>query len=466
MRHFYWIIGLLVSTISVFGQTNVSGGIYQNTTWTLAGSPYIVTGSIVVFPGKTLTIEPGCEVRFTADYSFNTGNYQYLEIRGSLIAIGTDVDRIKFTSSDTSDGFSNWLGINIKASQGGNVQLDRFELLNSFYGIYIDLAQPGVSYSFTNSKFKNNNYAIQLNADMNYTNCLFEKNNVGQASQIVYGSITANNCVFNENFCSFSWSNYININNCFFSGNMNNIVGSPGTIQNSTFYNNNIAIAESSSKQISNCVFDGNEVGIDDYGSSTITNSQFVNNLVAIKMGDGTTVSSNLIENNVVGVQVRGTNPSGAQIVDNQLCYNTSYNLENLTDKNFQVNANCFCSSDSTVIENSIYDGYDDITRGLVNYAIYDDSCSSILSYVTKVLLEETTGLPENNLEWNAWHANSELHLETDRALTINVFNAIGQPILTTAISPGKSNVPMTCTPGIYLIADNFGHQKRFIVVD
>ena len=55
-----------------FSQTSVSGGIYQNTTWTTAGSPYIVTGSIVVFPGKTLTIEPGCEVRFTADYSFNT----------------------------------------------------------------------------------------------------------------------------------------------------------------------------------------------------------------------------------------------------------------------------------------------------------------------------------------------------------------------------------------------------------
>jgi len=101
-----------------FSQTSVSGGIYQNTTWTAAGSPYIVTGSIVVFPGKTLTIEPGCEVRFTADYSFNTGNFMYLEIRGALVALGTDANKIKFTSSDTTDGFQNWLGINIKGSQG------------------------------------------------------------------------------------------------------------------------------------------------------------------------------------------------------------------------------------------------------------------------------------------------------------------------------------------------------------
>jgi hypothetical protein len=45
----------------LFSQTSVSGGIYQNTTWTLAGSPYTVTGSIVVFHNRTLTIEPGCD---------------------------------------------------------------------------------------------------------------------------------------------------------------------------------------------------------------------------------------------------------------------------------------------------------------------------------------------------------------------------------------------------------------------
>ena len=44
-------------------QTLVSGGIFANTVWTAANSPYLLTGPIVVFPGNTLTIEPGVTVK-------------------------------------------------------------------------------------------------------------------------------------------------------------------------------------------------------------------------------------------------------------------------------------------------------------------------------------------------------------------------------------------------------------------
>jgi parallel beta-helix repeat protein len=73
---------------------NVSGN------WTLAGSPYLVQGAIMIPNSATLTIEPGVTVNFQGAYKF------YLQ--GRILAIGTAADTITFTAADTTNG---WLGI-------------------------------------------------------------------------------------------------------------------------------------------------------------------------------------------------------------------------------------------------------------------------------------------------------------------------------------------------------------------
>ena len=108
--------------------TDVSGHITTDTTWTLAGSPYVVTDDVTVDEGVTLTIEPGVVVKFN-----DAGDD--LIVNGSLVAQGTEEEPIVFTSlkddahgGDTNeDGLASspaphdWGGIVFNASSSGNL---------------------------------------------------------------------------------------------------------------------------------------------------------------------------------------------------------------------------------------------------------------------------------------------------------------------------------------------------------
>ncbi len=82
--------------------THVSGTISTNTTWTSAGSPYVLDGNVTVASGVTLTVNPGVVVKFN-------GQFRTLVVNGTLSAIGTAGSRITFTSiqDDTVGGDSN-----------------------------------------------------------------------------------------------------------------------------------------------------------------------------------------------------------------------------------------------------------------------------------------------------------------------------------------------------------------------
>jgi hypothetical protein len=115
-------VGLVLATLAGASTTIPGGLITTNTTWTLAGSPYIVQSTVDVrgSANPRLTIEAGVEVRFAPgaalNISWNVGENSLY--RGELVAVGTIAQPILFTANNNNSG--GWQGILI----GNNADTD------------------------------------------------------------------------------------------------------------------------------------------------------------------------------------------------------------------------------------------------------------------------------------------------------------------------------------------------------
>ncbi len=98
-------------------ETRVSGEISTSTTWTLAGSPYVVDGPVYVrgSGAPVLTIEPGVVVKAGWGHLISAGE----GAAGSLRAIGTAEKPIVFTTSGAVAP-DQWRGLWLMAGSGGS----------------------------------------------------------------------------------------------------------------------------------------------------------------------------------------------------------------------------------------------------------------------------------------------------------------------------------------------------------
>ena len=379
---------LLMIHCFCFAQTTISGGIYSNATWSPSGNPYIVTGNTVVFTGVHLTIEPGVIVKFNPSVG--------LEVRGKLTAIGNAVDSIIFTSNSPNPSTNGWNGITCIGTTyplAVGDQLTMEYCRGEYAGSFVDLvyAHHG-PYIFRHCTFAHCN---TVNHDGGYSTIIFD------------------HCRFEDNWLGLEHCQYgARVSNCDFVNNVNGLNGISEVYD--CFFYGNTGVALSPLGITNGCTVENNNVGV--RCPFNAANAVFTNNT---------------IRNNAVGVEVEAFFNNGITFTGNTICSNATYNLKLLHQNNADLSNNCWCSDDSAYIRSTIYDGYQNIAYGLVDFLPFATSCS------TATGLED---LAENSSAASAAFPNPfsntiEFRTEGNKASTVQIFDMTGRSILQRAFT-------------------------------
>ncbi|UZO80616.1 T9SS type A sorting domain-containing protein [Aquimarina sp. ERC-38] len=399
-------------------QTNISGGIFSNTTFDIANSPYIVTDNVVLFPDVQLTIEPGVEIKF------NTG--KQMEIRGELIAIGNMTSRIVFTSNNTPPSRGDWNGIKIKNSLGAKASFE-----------YCD---------FSYATSSNNTECCWDGGPIYYKNSRFDNNQSAMTGYTGYD---------------------IDIDNCEFTNNIYCITSADKNITNSTFTNNDYGLYSTERVDVSNSTFTNNQNAL--YGGrGLLENCIITNNVIGVdSFFEGFEIRSCNISNNEIGIKTSNYDGYTAPIKDNQICNNTIFNVENTDNINKDLTKNCWCLEDQNSIEEKLKDAFDNLNLGLISYSIYDTNCEIISSEVIK---DRTLSINEDfdivlnkpSIGPNPFLNNLSINLEqTVAELTINIYSFTGQivySLINHNISETEINL-QNLNSGIYMMNLTFGNR-------
>ncbi len=326
--------------------TNVNGIITSDTTWTQANSPYTLTGNVLVNESASLTVEPGATVDF---------NGFYIQLNGSLIAQGTPGNPIIFNIAKGGDTGNSAIEF-MSSSQSWNEttktgSIIENAIINSTWSsIYPTILIDEVSPKIDNTKITctsnlSSNIAINIEGS-NAAPTISNNSIVGEVQ--ASGGTVCNNTITGSLYAGI----YL--------------------FGNATAYGNTIS---------------GSYIGIyasspnlNYYSSSSIQGNLIVNDTYGIELeiygyadsySRTLTTQNNTITNNEYGMQIEAYSSSAIYSISNNNIYdNINYNFLLTGSITSDINAtnNWWGTTDTSAINQTIYDFKDDFTLGSVSF--------------------------------------------------------------------------------------------------
>ena len=298
--------------------TFVSGAITSDTTWSVSESPFIVTGDIGIAPGVTLTIEPGVEVRFDGFYE--------LLVRGVLNAIGTNAQPILFTRNAAV----NWNRIEVSFPDAASSASLEYVIIE-----HADTGITGPRVDIRRSTLKNN--VLGVGAET--------------------GSIVESNEIFSNDLGVSAFS-----------------LEDP---ENVLVANNDIVSNLFGASALGQVRFVGNRIALSGFTGIELqgVNASVEGNVICDNGGEGVLLgpdtaflTNNLVANN--GLAGISTQPGGVHVTarSNNIFGNATFAFENASDLDQDATLNWWGTTDSAAISASIFDFFDDVTKGIVTF--------------------------------------------------------------------------------------------------
>ena len=269
------VLTLLFSTTS--HSKDVGGIISSDTTWTLDESPYLLTQSVLINEGVTLTIEPGVEVRI--------GDNLGIRVDGALIAQGTEEKMIVFTSAiGTTPG--SWSAINFTDTSPDATFDDEGNYTDGCILEYCRINYGGGAGAMG---------VIQINDSSPFISHCEISSNEGSSAGGIWAQnaselrITDNTISENSGYGIYTSGGTITISNNTISGNSGGYGGG--------------IYARGGTITVSNNTISGNSrSGIDTSGTATVSNNTISGNSGGIHFfGYTITISNNIISGNSGG---------------------------------------------------------------------------------------------------------------------------------------------------------------------
>lgn len=271
MKTLFFSLLFLLVLLSVNAETIIPAGNVSGS-WTAVGSPYFITGNIVISAQDELAINPGVEVIFN-------GAYQ-LQVLGKIFCNGTDEDVITFTAQDTLNGWAS-IRFSNNATLVGNPS--HFVYTHFMYAKAVNGPTSQDPLNFGGAIWASNA------GTLSFTNCIFSNCKSAQDGSAIYAQ---NNTSVVMLDCSLK-----NCDSGFFGGVF--VKNGTALIQNCTFKNNHaqtfgaaMYFYQCSSAEVVSCTISnssaGAVAGVYSFSSPLVVkNSLFIGNSTTFGLGGG-----------------------------------------------------------------------------------------------------------------------------------------------------------------------------------